>query len=108
MAASVAAWVIAFAISFPLGFTLSRYIVFPESNLHGRIQFFRYALTTASFIVLTYLLIKFFDFLLVKMGLTQDGTYALLHTVTYTLINIIVAVISYILQRTYTFKTKEE
>jgi putative flippase GtrA len=89
------AWIIAFCISFPIGFTLSRYVVFPESNLRGRIQFFRYALTTVTFILMNYLLIKFF------------ATYlpGIWPTVSYAFVNIIIAVMSYISQRKFTFKT---
>ena len=98
IAAEVAAWLIAFSISFPAGFVLSRHVVFPESNLHGRIQLFRYALTTATFILLTYLLIKAFSYCLPMIN----------QTVRYTAICIITAVLSYISQRRFTFKTVEE
>jgi putative flippase GtrA len=96
--ARVGAYIIAFCISFPAGFTLSRYIVFPESNLHGRIQFFRYALTTATFILLTYILIKAFAFCL-----------PMVHpAISYTFICIITAILSYISQRRFTFKIIED
>jgi putative flippase GtrA len=108
VAADVAAYVVAFCISFPIGFTLSRHIVFPESNLHGRIQFFRYVLTTATFILLTYLLIKSFDILLSLVIPNSNASYALLHSITYTLITIITAILSYISQRRFTFKSVEE
>ncbi len=107
IAASVAAYVVAFCISFPIGFTLSRHIVFPESNLHGRVQFFRYALATATFILLTYLMIKAFDKLLDVMH-PQNLSYDLLHSITYTFINIIMAILSYISQRKFTFKITED
>jgi len=98
IAPEVGAWVIAFCISFPAGFILSRHIVFPESNLHGRIQLFRYALTTVSFIVLTYVLIKLFTFCVPMIN----------QTVRYTFICILTAVLSYITQRKFTFKSVEE
>ena len=98
IAPEVGAWVIAFCISFPAGFILSRHIVFPESNLHGRIQLFRYALTTVSFIILTYLLIKGFTYTLPMIN----------QTVRYTFICIFTAVLSYITQRKFTFKSVEE
>ncbi len=100
ISAREAAYVIAFCISFPIGFILSRHIVFPESNLHGRIQFFRYGVTTVLFIIITYLLIKFFD----KVPLLHD----IPPTISYVFIIIIVSAMSYILQRTYTFKTHPE
>ncbi len=108
VASSVAAWVIAFCVSFPIGFTLSRYIVFPESNLHGRIQIFRYAMATLTFIILTYVLIKVFDIILENNTFLPGASYALVHTITYTIINVIVAVLSYISQRKFTFKSVEE
>jgi putative flippase GtrA len=98
IAPEVAAWVIAFAISFPAGFVMSRHIVFPESNLHGRVQLFRYALATATFILLTYVLIKIFAICLPFVN----------QSIRYTLICIITAVLSYISQRMYTFKVVEE
>lgn len=96
--ARVAAYIIAFAITFPAGFILSRHIVFPESNLHGRIQFFRYAITTVSFILLNYILIKTFAYCL-----------PMVHpAISYTFICIIVSILSYISQRRFTFKTIED
>jgi putative flippase GtrA len=94
IAPEVGAWMIAFAISFPAGFVLSRHIVFPESNLHGRVQLFRYALMTVTFLLLTYILIKLFAFAL--PGLNP--------TVSYTFICVFTAVLSYISQRKFTFK----
>ena len=97
--ARVGAYIIAFCISFPIGFILSRHIVFPESNLHGRIQLFRYGVTTALFILITYLLIKLFD--------DVSFLHIIPPTISYIFITIFVSVLSYILQRTYTFKTHE-
>jgi putative flippase GtrA len=103
IAASVVAYIVAFCISFPIGFALSRHIVFPESNLHGKIQFFRYALTTVTFIILTILMIKIFDGVLGAMP-PNNESYAMVHTITYSFINITIAVLSYISQRKFTFK----
>ncbi len=89
------AYVIAFCISFPIGFILSRHIVFPESNLHGRIQFFRYGITTVTFIIITSLLIQFFKIYIPIIPAKPA----------YFIICIIVALMSYVLQRIYTFKT---
>lgn len=87
----------AFSVSFPVGFTLSRHIVFPESNLHGRIQIFRYSLITTTFILLTYLLIKFF--------------VEICHfypTLSSALTSVLIATCSYFTQRYFTFKTVQE
>jgi len=98
IAAEVAAWIITMSITFPAGFLLSRHVVFPESNLHGRKQLFRYALTTATFLVMSYLLIKLFAYCLPTVN----------QTVRYTAVCIITTVFSYITQRLFTFKTVEE
>jgi putative flippase GtrA len=96
--AHVGAYIIAFCITFPLGFLLSRYVVFPESNLRGRKQFFRYLLTTATFILLTYVLIKLFAIMLPMVRAD----------ISYIFIMVITAVLSYLSQRFYTFKSEEE
>lgn len=93
----IAAYIMAFAVSFPTGFTLSRHIVFPESNLQGRVQFVRYAMLTVLFILLNYLFIKIF--------VELCGFYP---TPSAALTSIIIAVLSYISQVKYTFKIEEE
>jgi putative flippase GtrA len=98
ISARVFAWIISFSVTFPVGFVLSRHIVFPESNLHGKVQFFRYALVTVTFILLTYVLIKVFA--LVLPMVRAD--------ISYFFIMAIIAVVSYLSQRFYTFKTKAE
>ena len=94
----VAALIIALSISIPTGFILSRHIVFPESNLHSRIQFFRYALTTGIFLLMAYFLTKLFALYLPMIN----------QSVRYTAICIITTVFSYITQRVFTFKIIEE
>jgi len=76
---------------------MSRYIVFQESNLKGRVQLFRYLLTVAACAVLTYYFVPFFHY--------TCGIYA---TVANILTNIVVAVFSYMVQRFFTFKVKPE
>lgn len=93
----VGAYIIAFCFSFPPGFIMSRYIVFPESNLQGRVQFFRYGLTTVTFIFISYCLVRFFAYVNPEHP-----------TLSYTFICIITAVMSYISQRKFTFKIKPE
>ncbi len=95
--APVLAYIISFCISFPIGFILSRHIVFPESNLHGRVQFFRYALTTVTFIILTYVLIKLFALILPFRA-----------DISYIFVMVITAVLSYLSQRFFTFKVTEK
>ncbi len=97
MRAAVAAAIVAFFVSTPYGFLMSRYIVFQESNLKGRVQIFRYLLTVAACAVLTYFFIPFFHY--------TCGIYA---TPSSILTNIVVAVFSYMAQRFFTFKVKPE
>lgn len=95
--APVGAQIISFCICFPIGFILSRHIVFPESNIHGRKQFFRYVLATATFILLTYVLIKVFAIMLPMVRAD----------ISFIFINIITSVLSYLSQRFFTFKTED-
>lgn len=92
----VAAFIMSFCINFPTGFALSKYIVFTESNLKGRIQLFRYALLVGVCIVLNYVFIKLF--------VEICGFYP---TPSYILTSVIVAVFSYVSQRNFSFKVKE-
>ncbi len=95
--AAVAAAIVAFLISTPYGFLMSRYIVFQESNLKGRVQLFRYLMTVGACVVLTYFFVPFFHY--------TCGIYA---TPASILTNIVVALFSYTAQRFFTFKVKEE
>jgi putative flippase GtrA len=92
----IAAFLMSFSISFPLGFTLSKYIVFPESNLRGRIQLMRYAMLVGMCILLNYIFLKFF--------VEWCHFYP---TPSKVLTTAIVAVFSYVSQRNFTFKVKE-
>lgn len=92
----IAAFMISFSVSFPLGFALSKYVVFTESNLKGRVQLFRYALLVSMCILLNYVFLKFF--------VEWCHFYP---TPSKVLTTAIVAVFSYISQRNFTFKVKE-
>jgi Predicted membrane protein len=93
----IAAFLTSFPVSFPLGFILSKYIVFPQSNLHGRVQFFRYALLVAMCIFLNYIFLKLFI-----------EWFHFYPTPAKVATAICVAVFSYISQRNFTFKVTEE
>ena len=54
----IAALWMAFFISFPVGFLLSKYIVFNTSQVRGRIQLFRYLLIVAVNLILNYAFLK--------------------------------------------------
>jgi len=56
----IAAFLLAFCISFPTGFFLNKTIVFQDSYLRGRVQLFRYFLTVCLSLFLNYIFLKFF------------------------------------------------
>lgn len=89
----IAAFIIAFLITFPTGFLLMRYIVFTDSILKGRVQLFRYFLLVFVCILLNYIFLKFF--------VEQLGFYP---TISKILTTVIVVSFSYMTQRYYTFK----
>lgn len=93
----IAAFIMSFAISFPLGFALSKYVVFTESNLKGRIQLFRYALLVAMCILLNYVFLKFF--------VEWCGYFP---TPSKAITTALVAVFSYVSQRNFTFRVKPD
>lgn len=91
----IAAFMMSFSVSFPMGFILSKYIVFSHSNLGGKVQLFRYALLVLTCIVLNYVFLKLF--------VEWCGLYP---TPSKVLTTMIVAVFSYVSQRSFTFKVK--
>lgn len=56
----IAAFLIAFCITFPIGFYLSMYVVFHGSFLKRRVQLLRYFMVAMVCIVLNYVLLKVF------------------------------------------------
>lgn len=91
----IGAFLIAFCISFPTGYLLNRYIVFPGSSLKGRVQLFRYFLLVLVCILLNYTFIKLF--------VEQLGIFP---TVAKILTTVIVISFSYLTQKHYTFKAE--
>jgi putative flippase GtrA len=91
----IAAFLVSFTITFPLGFYMSRAIVFPGSTLRGRIQLFRYSLLVSSCITLNYIFIKLF--------VEQCHLYP---TVSKILTTVIVVAFSFITQKNFTFKVE--
>jgi len=89
----IAAFLMSFIISFPIGYLLNRYVVFPGSSLKGRVQLFRYFLLVVICIVLNYVFIKLF--------VEQFGIFP---TVAKMLTTIIVVSFSYLTQKNFTFK----
>ena len=91
----IAAFLSAFCITFPVGFYLSRYVVFSESNLRGRVQLTRYFLLVLACIGLNYMFLKLF--------VEQFHIYP---TVSKILTTFIVVGFSYFTQKHFTFKTR--
>lgn len=54
----VAALFLSFCVSFPIGFFLSKYVVFSDSVLRGRVQLFRYFMICVFNLAINYILLK--------------------------------------------------
>ncbi|GAA0538501.1 GtrA family protein [Chitinophaga japonensis] len=93
----IAALFMALAITFPTGFLLSKYIVFSESNLRGRIQLFRYFMLVSACILLNYVFMKVFV-----------EIFHIYPTISKILTTFFVVCFSYLTQKKFTFKVKSE
>lgn len=93
----IAALWMAFAVSFPVGFLLSKYVVFAKSELRGRVQLFRYLLIVCVNLVLNYVFLKvmveYMDFY---------PTIARIFT------TCIIVTFSFLSQKHFTFKERKE
>lgn len=89
----VAALFISFCITFPIGFFMSKYVVFNDSTMKGRIQLFRYFMVCMFNLALNYLLLKIF-----VERLHLDAIISQVMTI------VIVVVFSYLAQRNFSFK----
>jgi putative flippase GtrA len=90
----VAALFISFCITFLVGFFMSKYVVFSDSTIRGRIQLFRYFMICLFNLVLNYILLK----ILVERAHIYP-VFAQVLTTT------IVILFSYLAQRHFSFKT---
>ena len=91
----IAAFLCAFAITFPLGFYLNRTFVFPGSTLRGRVQLVRYFILVLVCIALNYCFIKLFV-----------EQFHIFPTISKILTAIIVVGFSFVSQKHFTFKTE--
>jgi len=89
----IAAFIMSFVITFPIGFILAKYISFPGSFLRKRIQFFRYGLSVTGSVFLNYIFLKLF--------VESFGWYPTPSKIVTTLI---VILFSYTAQKYFTFK----
>jgi putative flippase GtrA len=92
----IAAFLMSFTVTFPIGFLLAKFISFPGSFLRKRIQLLRYGITVGGSIILNYIFLKLF--------VEHFGWYPTLSKIVTTLI---VIVFSYTLQKHFTFKTEK-
>jgi putative flippase GtrA len=85
-----------FPITFTTGFMLNKYITFEDSNLRGRIQFFRYFVVGMGAILISYVAMKFFvDFM--HFYPTPSRFITIMITVVY----------SYLLQSRFSFRVEQ-
>lgn len=96
ISAHIAAFLMAFCVTFPIGFYLSMYVVFAGSYLRRRIQFIRYFLVAIICIGLNYALLKLF--------VEGFGWYP---TPSMILTTVFVVLFSYLSQRHFSFRTKK-
>jgi putative flippase GtrA len=90
----IAAFLLSFLVSFPLGFYLNRNLVFPGSTLRGRVQLLRYFMLVIVCIALNYIFIKLF--------VEQFRFYP---TPAKMLTTVIVVSFSYLTQKHFTFRS---
>ena len=89
----IAAYLIAFCFTFPIGFYLSLFVVFPESYLRKRIQLFRYFVVALICILLNYIFLHLFV-----------DTFGWYPTPSLMVTTVLVVAFSYLSQRHYSFK----
>lgn len=95
--AHVAALFISFCITFPIGFFMSKYVVFSDSKIKGSVQLFRYFMVCMFNLALNYILLKILvEYFLVYPVLAQICTTA------------VVIIFSYLMQRHFSFKATAE
>ncbi len=95
VSAPIAAYIISFFITFPIGFYLSMYVVFPGSILRRRIRLFRYFVVVIICVCMNYILLKLF-----VEKFSWYPTPSLMVT------TVIVVAFSYFSQRNYSFRVK--
>ncbi len=91
----IAAFLFSFCITFPVGFLMSKYIVWTGSNIKGRIQLFRY------FVIV--MMNLFFNYFLIKLFVEYFGVFP---TIAKIMTTVIVVIFSYLSQKHYTFRVK--
>jgi putative flippase GtrA len=96
ISAHIASFLVAFSITFPIGFYLSRYVVFQETDTRKTEQLIKYLSVVMFCLVLNYGFLKLF----VEVFMWHPLPSKLLTTV-------FVVSFSYLSQKNFTFKAKE-
>lgn len=91
-----AALIISTFISFIIGFTLNKYLIFTKSNLKGRIQMFRYAAVLSINFGLNLAMLKYL----------VEGLH-FYPSISQAFITITLSLCSYFLQKHFTFRVKK-
>lgn len=91
----IASFLVAFCFSFPMGFFLSKYVVWTQSNLRGRKQLARYLMVVLLCVLVNIALIKLFS----------QG-FNFYYMPSSLLAAVFVIITSYLLQRFFSFKVK--
>lgn len=89
----IAAYIVSLMVAFPVGFFLSKFVVFSDSYLKGKIQLFRYGFLQVLTILLNWALLHFFV-----------GFLSFWATPSQALTGGLVAIFSYFFQRFVSFK----
>ncbi|WP_158297886.1 GtrA family protein [Flammeovirga sp. MY04] len=97
LSSHIAALFIVYPITLTTGFLLQKYITFQESDLKGKVQFFRYIQVSFGAIFINYILMKIFVDLL--------GFYPTPSKILTVIVSIIY---SYISQSRYSFKVSDK
>ncbi len=90
----IAAFLVGFLVTFPIGFYLSRYVVFQETSVSKRSQLGKYFMVVTGCLVLNYVFLKIF--------VDVWGWYP---TPSKIITTFFVVAFSYISQKNFTFKT---
>ena len=95
--APVATLIIEAPITFLIGFTLNKYLVFTKSDLKGRIQMFRYFIVVCTNLMLNFAMIKI-----------MVDTFHFFPTISKLIATLFLAFVSYFIQTHFSFKIKKK
>jgi putative flippase GtrA len=91
----IAAMIVSFLVTFPIGFYMARYVVFSGSALRGRHQLVRYFVTALGSVILNW----------INLNILVDRLH-FFPTIAQVINTIIVIAFSYLMQKYFAFETK--